>query len=308
MGNDLYKNHVIAYIDILGFEDMIREAGADSERIYNIYNLLNEAKKFVNIKSELKMRMFSDTVIISNIWTNELSLQDIIQIVMIFQGHMATKASAFFRGAISFGNHHQMDDVIFGPAIIEAYKIEKIASWPRVILAPSLIKKAPKSFFNNNPYILTDNGGVKYLDYLSFLFASLTFLSYTNKQPIFATSSQIFGQHKDSILKAIKKVVAKPEVDIKILSRYHELATYHNGVVDDICNNPFDAYADKETGMIAAYCHSAASLFMFMEKILESSSQTFQSFMGQHESELSNLKIELNKNRIDTKAIFKEIL
>ncbi|MUL78920.1 hypothetical protein [Mycolicibacterium sp. CBMA 226] len=45
-------------------------------------------------------------------------------------------ASFLGRGGIAFGLHHMQDQLVYGPALIDAVDLEKETRWPRVALTP----------------------------------------------------------------------------------------------------------------------------------------------------------------------------
>lgn len=87
---------------------------------------------------------FSDSIVISYEFTEYGSLFHIlvdlyhIQVGIIYKGF-------FIRGGIYSGNVFHNQSMVFGPAMIEAYRIEsKVAEYPRILVPRELVELAIK--------------------------------------------------------------------------------------------------------------------------------------------------------------------
>lgn len=157
-----YDDRVVAFIDILGFKDIIQRSKSDPEIIGRVFNALTtETDKLKeNYIAELnipdlkgskgnfdeKNQTFSDCVVISvkNGSIEELGL--LIYSVFNIARHLLISGYAC-RGGIAAGQLlHQrqgaLNSVVFGPAFIEAYTLEEThADGPRIILKKELWQK-----------------------------------------------------------------------------------------------------------------------------------------------------------------------
>lgn len=78
------------------------------------------------------------------------------------------------RGAITFGEHYMDDSFVYGPALIEAVKLEKQARWPRVVLGESAIEleRHHSTYYSGtlqstqNSCLLRDEEDVVFVDHL----------------------------------------------------------------------------------------------------------------------------------------------
>lgn len=136
----------------------------------------------------------------------------------------------FIRGAITVGLHCDREDVFFGPAFIEAYEAERqLANWFRVIVLPkALALKA----HGRHPYLITDNAGITYVDYL---LLCITSLLVQNNDPKYKQAGlhpfswvSLLEGHKTALEKAVRILNIDSPQFLITLSKYHSLAHYHN--------------------------------------------------------------------------------
>lgn len=158
---------VFAFIDILGYKDIVLKAREDNAELImfrRLYNALKsgryrleksctngnnkELDDIINclIKSSTKkddyfLKAFTDNIVIgfpeNN--NNHMCFQEIISKLARFQFEMIEK-DFFIRGAISYDDAYIDDIVVFGSALTEAYTGESSeAIYPRIILTKSAV-------------------------------------------------------------------------------------------------------------------------------------------------------------------------
>ena len=188
-----YEERILAYIDILGFEKAVEETieknmenGKETEnidKIQKIDNLLEEVRLHSNIREyllgepKIKGRVvsqFSDSLVIS--YLKESDIHHIL-LDIYFLCVMALEKGFLYRGAIVCGKVIHTENKIFGPAFIDAYKIEKnIAVFPRILLDDKVIDiiknnyslySNPDAEYNNlEKLILYDFDGKPFINYI----------------------------------------------------------------------------------------------------------------------------------------------
>jgi hypothetical protein len=160
---------------------------------------------------------------------------------------------SFVRGAIVYGDVYEDKDVMFGPALIDAYQSERYkAAWPRMLIDKSLLDKTTeperrRDFFE---FIRQDDDNLVYLDYLRELFH--LFVVAENKritgerQQDFGVPTKLFEDHREAILIQVHSTLEEENQDRskKIIGKYVELSKYHNSTIDrlrrvikDLMNN-----------------------------------------------------------------------
>ncbi len=182
-----YEDRVVLFVDILGFKNIINSTvnsnGTDNEQqIENVYNtflsindLYDINKKDNFIQENVSITQFSDSLVISflvkelgEIFWNIFFLQ-LLSMRLISHGIIC-------RGAISYGKLIHNDNIIFGPALIDAYNAElNNAKYPRIILEESIITLAAEHHSDHHlpiheveaifDIVSEDNDGLFYIDY-----------------------------------------------------------------------------------------------------------------------------------------------
>ena len=240
-----YQQSIVAFLDILGFRDLIRRSLTDPEIAETIIETLNQAQqqlaklndpqeqKFIDV-ADLQVSMFSDSIAFSCPHISDPSFNGIAGLVMLWQKEMTTRGF-FLRGAIVSGAHYHKGGVLLGPAIIHAYDLCDLAGWPRVIIHPDLLRSiSPASLataYRN--YLVSDaTSGLTYLDYLRNYCLSIarTFIkgSPISTEPI----STLLALHKKAILSGVNRLEDK--ADLRVATKYSCVATYHNWVVNQL--------------------------------------------------------------------------
>lgn len=183
-----YEDRVLAWLDILGWSDLVDGAGSDNSKFGQIFRaagLLRSPKDRQNaqlarsddyraqgleIAVDLlpEITHFSDTVI----WSCKAADDAIYQLVdevqetcclLLAHGHLS-------RGAIVYGPLHHQGGTIFGPALMSAYRLEgQVAHYPRVLIDDSVKPWIPRSYsFEGEAFNTLDSrvdaDGLTYLD------------------------------------------------------------------------------------------------------------------------------------------------
>lgn len=131
------QDKVVAFIDILGFKEMVNESFKYGSYYGNILSALKTIDNMRHLKVDSdssvghEVTVFSDNIVISYKRNYlDLLIRDVIdlQISLLADGMLT-------RGGVSFGKLCHEDNLVYGPALIEAYLIEsKYAIYPRVVI------------------------------------------------------------------------------------------------------------------------------------------------------------------------------
>jgi hypothetical protein len=158
---DTYTDSYVAFIDILGFKEIVYKKSFDEVRdilgnIRLIQELITKSNLYSGlIRQELissvKITLISDSVIISIPKNSDGAFHCMIIVcATIIQKLFSLKEPLFCRGSICLGNIYQHDNSVFGPSLIEAYLMERdIAKYPRVIISPDCFIKGCASITND---------------------------------------------------------------------------------------------------------------------------------------------------------------
>lgn len=83
----------------------------------------------------------------------------------------ALNMSVLVRGGITFGLLYHSGGVVFGPAMVDAYRLEsKVANYPRVVISPEVYNCCGDGGVldkERSASLLQDNDGIRHLNYFS---------------------------------------------------------------------------------------------------------------------------------------------
>lgn len=229
------SKYLVAYIDFLGGVDLIEndKNNLNLSKIKQIYTfVLNKAmeiEKQETIK-KIKYKIFSDNVVIASKIKMNTSLQikrsiiNFFYLVALFQIY-ALEQNYLLRGGITLGDLYIDKDMVWGEALVRAYKQEsKEAINPRILIDNSIIKEVfNKIYSKTNDFqkinYCIDNDKKMFLDYLSITFSD-------NMKPFVEKWSK---NHKNKLLMYNDK---KDEESKKIYSKLEWHKNYFNNFCD----------------------------------------------------------------------------
>jgi len=177
--NNMYKRHIVAFIDILGFKSAIEDKTVD---IQNIWNILRSFK--ISERSQHVLRDGNGTTITPNV----VAFSDNIAITVCPSDHDVSETEALFavlnhihqaiscsiknglliRGAITVGELYFENGMIFGPALNQAAELEKLAKHPRVIFSDEALKVL-NSTHNKSMYCSFVEDEISFFDHLGLI-------------------------------------------------------------------------------------------------------------------------------------------
>lgn len=233
------KKHVIFYLDILGYKNLISSCkNPEEETVYleKIYSLMmsisahidkrnaiidNLDNKYPLNLSRFKSCVFSDNILFfapyeddtdaSNLYMN--LLYGLSEFMLQYEN-----GDLFFRGAITKGElfYDEKAHFVFGSGLVRAYELESNnAIFPRIIIDENL---------NPSPIMVgttQDEYGVWYFDYLLLAYSLLCGKKPSENIDYFC---QCLSYHQNNIMTALMKYRA----NMRIWKKYKWLAKYHN--------------------------------------------------------------------------------
>lgn len=176
-----YKEHYVAFLDILGFKELLRSASCDE--IHSIFDVLHKKSHGRYNLNDVEIKAFehihhmilSDSVILyieSNI---EDAFASLMRICNRLQYSLADRENPILlRGGIAVGELFFEDDIIYGEGLSKAYLLEsKLAKYPRIVFTGDTLSVGLK----NTKYMLAymeglippyieDNDALYYPNYL----------------------------------------------------------------------------------------------------------------------------------------------
>lgn len=151
-----YRDKIVAFIDVLGFSNLVYSENTDIIKKYFDYVL--DDFKLPIAKNKFNYYLISDSIVITAP-NSKKSLIIMIQLLCFLQSKLMFEG-ILVRGAVSFGNLYanKSKNIIVGPGLINAYKMESKAVYPRIILDRVLISKYMEGtknaieFFRNSAF------------------------------------------------------------------------------------------------------------------------------------------------------------
>jgi|GEM_PF-478171 len=163
-----YERRIIAFIDILGFKEMVKQSEYDSTKIELLYSVLGYLKdwnasekwdlKTVEIEEDAQKKgvenfdirgrtnstSFSDSIVVSvKVDNNVNEMTSTLVANLAYIGAILIEKGILFRGGLTIGNIiHNQNGTVFGQGLIDAYLLEtKSAKYPRIVLSDKLIEE-----------------------------------------------------------------------------------------------------------------------------------------------------------------------
>ena len=188
-----YEYRIVAFIDILAFSEMIKATDSDdpakADEASAMLNKLQEVIKF--LQSEIKKSisrhdlpsgtnasMFSDSVVVSIPKAESRGVWRLFQLLKKLQVKLIAN-NILLRGGIVHGKLIHQEQLIIGPALVNAYEVEsKSALYPRIVIDPNVlhlyVRKNGQNISNlrltdkdDGRTIMKDLDGTSYIDYFN---------------------------------------------------------------------------------------------------------------------------------------------
>ena len=152
-----YEERLCLFLDILGFKSIVGESVQEKQestksthrrfdvlRIHSALSAIDRAIKpsgptFGGIgKSSKQVTQFSDSIVVSYTLDEKSAVFDMLYDMYFLQIELVQRG-ILVRGAITSGKLFHDKQIVFGPALVEAAELEKLAMYPRVILHQEII-------------------------------------------------------------------------------------------------------------------------------------------------------------------------
>ena len=169
--NLVLNNHFVAFVDLLGFSNMVNydceRPDGEQQYIEILYNAYIETKEIKKTIPGLQVTQFSDSVVLALPYCKN-NFQNFIKTVAEYQYNLL-KSGILCRGGISYGKHFSCDEFLFSSGMIDAYRIEsEIANTPRIVISKELIELLyPKNENLPDGIFIRENDSLCFLNYFN---------------------------------------------------------------------------------------------------------------------------------------------
>lgn len=202
-----YENRIVVFIDILGFSSIVRKtittqkAESRIEKANFVLGNLISALEFIHehfnqLKlayedSSIQLSQFSDSIVIS-VLENSKELIIVFKHLKLIQARLLARYNILIRGGVVKGKLIHTNNILLGPAMVNAYNLEsKCALSPRIVIDPKVkwvynkINKTDAGEILEKEKILKkDYDGTFYIDYFNY---NLEFYTGDSDEKYFAT-------------------------------------------------------------------------------------------------------------------------
>lgn len=249
--NPMLVNSMVCTIDMLGFSQMIIESCNNkygNDLLKEINFLINKNKQCIikNKYSQGKIKIYTDNMIVGYPIKDdgEEALNEILDNVSEYQFNLALEGF-FVRGGVSVGDFYINEDIVFGPALLDAHYIESnLACYPRIVLDDKAVNKLRKYISNydiapQQNKILIDSDGQWFLNYLNTIFKYYT--ECNNKYEFEKMQIELLYKHKVKI----EEMLELNKENIRVWDKFVWVANYHNYFCNINFKNEKDLRIDK---------------------------------------------------------------
>jgi hypothetical protein len=230
-GKPVVRPSFCFFVDLLGFSSRILECKSPVQSnmlLANLDAVIQEQKETWALSgSTWQYRLFSDCLVFANPVTDRQALGEpelgrCFEELAWYQLQML-HAGFVVRGAIAFGEMHISEDLCFGKALVEAYRLEnKDAKYPRVILSDHvrLLVEKHMSWYANPASAPQAHSLLRDIEDDRFFVNYLEATNYTGEGPDW----DVLTRHRDLIVSNLRRFRGSDGIKPK----YEWLRDYHN--------------------------------------------------------------------------------
>lgn len=162
-------SHFVAFIDILGFSEMVRhdcESSGGPKYLEILHQAHLRASPILGKDLDAGLIQFSDSVVFSRPF--DLSeLAGFLSALAQWQKALLVDG-LLCRGGVTFGKHFVKDRFMFSKGLIDAYQLESSqARYPRIVVSENLLELASPIIDVAKLQILREEDGLAFVDYLA---------------------------------------------------------------------------------------------------------------------------------------------
>lgn len=163
------SSHFVAFIDLLGFSEMVRsdcESSNPPKYLELLYDAHVRAAALFGKDLDAGLTQFSDSIVVSRPFDLP-ALPNFISTIAAWQRSLLADG-LLCRGGVTFGKHFVKDRFLFSQGLIDAYHLEsKQAKYPRIVVSEDLLQLAVPTVDIGALKLLKEDDGVAFVDYLA---------------------------------------------------------------------------------------------------------------------------------------------
>lgn len=128
-----YEKRLVAFFDFQGFRNSILKEYS-CEAIGSVFGLfVSVSDKLQKDCKDLKITIISDSIVISTTIEERTNIISFFEVCSYFAAPRIGKEFIAVRGGIAYGDLHHVDNIVFGPALIDAYNLAENQPKPKFL-------------------------------------------------------------------------------------------------------------------------------------------------------------------------------
>jgi hypothetical protein len=232
----IYEERYCAFVDILGFSELIGRLAKGSMTFQELRQLLDTIHSPVFVThpikdSDIRTQSISDALRISA-KCNERGLQHVMGV--LYELSFKSLANGYFvRGSLVKGRLYHDSKMVFGEAMVRAYLLERdVVRYPRIMISSDVLSDIRASTLQMPAgklvdFVIKATDGPWYLDILKTMYDFLTLEADKKKERM-----TFFNQIADQIQKRFDEASDNPRHFEKVewFARYWNFYAFRTGI------------------------------------------------------------------------------
>lgn len=223
-----YEQRLVAFLDLQGFrDDVIRNYPA--EAIGSLFGEFDCLKRMLEKDADdLQVTIISDSIVVSVSLNKPENLLYFFDACSFFAKPRMGKSFVAIRGGIAYGKLHHKDNIVFGPALVDAYEISEgkhKSDFLHIRMAAEtfeLIRELPQFGGFSMAVFFPENEEKEYYFFNPWLFHLAA--SSVWKAPLESeTSDEIILRLKEYVVWCVMNMAKHRNSSNKIYSKYEDL-------------------------------------------------------------------------------------
>lgn len=161
------KQHYVAFLDILGFTEMVRSDVISPNQPYlrKLYRCHQSASRIFSDDPQVTITQFSDSIVVAKPFDSE-SFEWFAKKIAEYQ-LLLLEEGLLCRGGIAVNKHFSNGSFTFSAGLIDAYHVEsKLSKNPRVVISSDLTALIFPDTDDYPSYLISEDDGLVFIDYL----------------------------------------------------------------------------------------------------------------------------------------------
>ena len=243
---DAYDDRYVAFLDVLGFADLIRRIQADESvfaHVIETLRMVDATRLNLDVPMQdslgtapasaeqsaqiLEVSSFSDSIIVSSCISFVGIRAILAQVASICVGLL--RIGVLCRGGIERGKLYHRDDVVFGTALLDAIQLEReVAKYSRITIGDRFLKDVGIAFGDGWETLFPqDLDGLCFFDFLS----QKDFMEFVFRDDRGLNDYERTKEGLAVVRKKLNEGLPRPEASSKF-SKWYWMAAHFNAAME----------------------------------------------------------------------------